>query len=67
MSDYSSPVKGCFVMGCDLRVYKFLQMCGGVTATESVTAYMCVYVCGWCEYVCVGIVCACINFNVYVG
>lgn len=42
-------------------------MCGGVTATESVTVYsMCVYVCGWCEYVCVGIVCACINFIVYV-
>lgn len=63
---YTSPVKGCFVTGCDLRVYKFCQ-CVGVWQRPKVWLYsMCVYVCGWCEYVCVGIVCACINFIVYV-
>lgn len=56
------------MMGCDLRVYKFLQMCGGVTVTESVTAYtVCVFMYVGGVNMCVGIVCACINFIVYVS
>ncbi len=46
------------MMGCDLRVYKFLQMCGGVTVTESVTAYtVCVFMYVGGVNMCVWVLC----------